>query len=86
MIGYGGMLLEAFVAIMAMVAACVLEPGIYFAINSPAGVVGTEPNQIISKINSWGYAVTVEQMNQLAKELSFEILTTASGQGIVVKS
>ena len=79
MIGYGGMLLEAFVAIMAMVAACVLEPGIYFAINSPAGIVGTEANEIISKINSWGYSVTVEQMNQLAKDVGESTLFARTG-------
>ena len=79
MIGYGGMLFESFVAMMAMVAACVLEPGIYFAINSPAGIVGTEANQIISKINSWGYSVTVEQMNQLAKDVGESTLFARTG-------
>ena len=69
MIGYGAMLLESFVAIMAMIAATVLEPGIFFAINSPAGVVGKEAVDAVAKINSWGYAVTVEQMNQLAKDM-----------------
>ena len=56
-----------------------LEPGIYFAINSPAGVVGTEANEIISKINSWGYSVTVEQMNQLAKDVGESTLFARTG-------
>lgn len=69
MIGYGGMLLESFVAMMAMIAATVLEPGIYFAINSPPGVVGKEAVDAVAKINSWGFAVTVEQMQQLASDM-----------------
>ncbi len=69
MIGYGGMLLESFVAMMAMIAATVLEPGVYFAINSPPGVVGKEAVEAIAKINSWGFAVTVEQMQQLASDM-----------------
>ena len=79
MIGYGGMLLESFVAIMAIVAACVLEPGIYFAINSPAGVVGNEPSEVISKINSWGFSVTLEQMNQLASDVGESTLFARTG-------
>lgn len=79
MIGYGAMLLESFVAIMAMIAATVLEPGIFFAINSPAGVVGKEAVEAVAKINSWGYAVTVEQMNQLAKDMGESSLFARTG-------
>jgi carbon starvation protein len=79
MIGYGGMLLESFVAIMAMIAATVLEPGIFFAVNSPAGVVGKEAVDAIAKINSWGFAVTVEQMEQLAKDMGETTLFARTG-------
>jgi carbon starvation protein len=79
MIGYGAMLLESFVAIMAMIAATVLEPGVFFAINSPAGVVGKEAVDAIAKINSWGFAVTVEQMNQLAKDMGESSLFARTG-------
>ncbi len=79
MIGYGAMLLESFVAIMAMIAATVLEPGVFFAINSPAGVVGSEAVDAIAKINSWGFAVTVEQMNQLARDMGESSLFARTG-------
>lgn len=79
MIGYGGMLLESFVAIMAMIAATVLEPGVFFAINSPAGVVGKEAVEAVATINSWGYAVTVEQMNQLASDMGESTLFSRTG-------
>ncbi len=79
MIGYGGMLLESFVAIMAMIAATVLEPGIFFAINSPAGVVGKEAVDAVAKINSWGFAVTVEQMEQLARDMGESTLFARTG-------
>jgi carbon starvation protein len=79
MIGYGAMLLESFVAIMAMIAATVLEPGVFFAINSPAGVVGKDAIDAVAKINSWGYAVTVEQMNQLAKDMGESSLFARTG-------
>lgn len=79
MIGYGGMLLESFVAIMAMIAATVLEPGIFFAINSPSGVVGSTAIEAVRTINSWGFAVTVEQMDQLAKEMGESTLFARTG-------
>lgn len=79
MIGYGGMLLESFVAIMAMIAATVLDPGVFFAINSPAGVVGKEAVDAVAKINSWGFAVTVEQMQQLASDMGETTLFSRTG-------
>lgn len=74
MIGYGSMALESFVAIMAVIAACVMEPGVYFAINSPPGVVGKEAADAVAKITSWGYPVTVEQMSALATEMGEKTL------------
>jgi carbon starvation protein len=79
MIGYGGMLLESFVAMMAMIAATVLEPGVFFAINSPAGVVGKTAIEAVATINSWGFAVTVEQMEQLAKAMGESTLFARTG-------
>lgn len=79
MIGYGGMALESFVAIMALIAACVLDPGVYFAINSPAGVVGATPEAAVATITGWGFPVTVEQMNQLAATMGESTLFARTG-------
>ncbi len=68
-IGYGSMLLESSVAIMAMIAACSLDPGVYFAINSPAAIVGSTPEQITATITGWGFPVTAETMRTLAIDL-----------------
>lgn len=79
MIGYGGMLLESFVAVMAMIAATVLDPGVFFAINSSAGVVGKEAVDAVAKISSWGYPVTVEQMQLLAQQMGEATLFARTG-------
>lgn len=79
MIGYGGMLLESFVAMMAMIAATILEPGVFFAINSPAGVVGATAVEAVSTINSWGFPVTVAQMQQLATDMGESSLFARTG-------
>lgn len=79
MIGYGGMILESFVAIMAMIAASILEPGIYFAINSPVGVVGVNMADAVAKISSWGFPVTVEQMQHLAERMGEYTLFARTG-------
>ncbi len=78
-IGYGAMVMESFVAVMAMVAACVLDPGVYFAINSPAGVVGAQAADAVATISSWGYPVTVAQMDLLAQEMGESTLFARTG-------
>jgi carbon starvation protein len=79
MIGYGGMALESFVAMMALIAATVLDPGVYFAINSPAGIVGALPADAVATITSWGFPVTVEQMNALAASMGEATLFARTG-------
>ncbi len=78
-IGYGAMLLEGFVAIMAMVAACSLEPGVYFAVNSPAGIVGAAPEAASTVIQSWGFPVTAQHMRELAENVGEQTLFSRTG-------
>ena len=78
-VGYGSMLLESFVAIMAMIAACVLQPGVYFAVNSPAGVVGAAPAAAVSTISSWGFPVSVTDMSSLAADVGEKTLFARTG-------
>src|ERR1700688_3764265 len=65
MVGYGCMLMESFVAVMAMIAAVMLKPGVYFAINAPAGVVGTS-TAACAEISAWGFPVSAAEMQHLA--------------------
>ncbi len=65
-IGYGSMLLESFVAIMALIAACALQPGVYFAVNSPVGIAGATAASATATITGWGFPVTADSMQQLA--------------------
>ena len=78
-VGYGSMALESFVAIMALIAACALEPGVFFAVNSPAGAVGAMPEAAVSTISGWGYPVTVAQMDALAADVGEKSLFYRTG-------
>jgi carbon starvation protein len=78
-VGYGGMLAESVVAIMAMIAACVLQPGVYFAVNSPAGVVGQLPEVAATTISSWGFPVSAAQMATLAHAVGEQTLFNRTG-------
>jgi carbon starvation protein len=78
-IGYGGMLMESFVAIMAMVAASVIEPGVYFAMNSPAAVVGGDVVTVATTITNWGFAITPEQLTAVAKDIGENTVLARAG-------
>jgi carbon starvation protein len=78
-VGYGSMLLESFVGIMAMIAACVLQPGVYFAVNSPEGIVGATPAAAVATITNWGFPVTVAEMETLARQVGEHTLFHRTG-------
>jgi len=78
-IGYGAMLLESFVGVMAMVAACAMTPGVYFAINSPASIVGAAPEEAAQTISSWGYPLSAATMTGLAHAVGEQTLLNRAG-------
>ena len=79
MVGYGAMMAESMVAIMATIAACVLQPGIYFAVNSPAGIVGATPEAAAATISGWGFPVTAAEMHSLAQAVGEQTLFNRTG-------
>ena len=79
LVGYGAMLAESMVAIMATIAACVLQPGIYFAINSPAGIVGQSPEAAANTISNWGFPVHAVDMQTLARAVGEQTLYNRTG-------
>jgi len=78
-IGYGAMLTESFVAIMAMIGATVLEPGVYFAMNSSAGLIGTSAAQAAQVISGWGFTVTPDTISQIAQDVGEKTLLSRVG-------
>jgi carbon starvation protein len=79
-IGFGGMLAESFVAIMALSAACVLDPGIYFAMNAPAAAIGTTAANAAQVISGWGFTITPDMIEQTARDIGeTSILSRAGG-------
>ncbi len=78
-IGYGAMLLESFVGVMAMVAACAMTPGVYFAINSPASIVGATPEAAAATISGWGYPLSARTMTGLAHAVGEQTLLNRAG-------
>lgn len=78
-VGYGSMLMESAVAIMALVCATILHPGLYFAINSPATFIGTDLVQVAQTISSWGFAVSAEDIRTLTSNIGEETLLSRTG-------
>ncbi len=79
MIGYGAMLMESLVAVMALIAACALTPGVYFAVNAPAGVIGTTAASAAAKVQTWGFTLDPTQMESLAKQVGETTLLSRTG-------
>jgi carbon starvation protein len=79
LIGYGGMLMESFVAVMALCAATLLDPGVYFAINAPLATLGGTPQAAAEVIRTWGFSVTPDQLTRLAAEVGEQTLLGRSG-------
>ena len=79
MVGYGAMMAESAVAVMAIIAACVLQPGVYFAINSPAGLVGQSASAATTTISGWGFPVTAAEMQTLAHAVGEQTLFNRTG-------
>jgi carbon starvation protein len=78
-VGYGAMLMESFVAVMALIAACALTPGVYFAINAPASALGTTAQSAAAAIAGWGFVVTPAEIETLAKQVGESSLLSRTG-------
>ncbi|MET1046275.1 MAG: carbon starvation CstA family protein [Hyphomicrobium sp.] len=78
-IGYGAMLVESFVAIMAMIAATTLDPGVYFALNSPASLIGATPESAAATISSWGFVITPDALKQVATDVGETTVLSRTG-------
>jgi carbon starvation protein len=79
MIGYGAMLMESFVAVMALIAACAITPGVYFAINAPAAALGPTAQTAAAAIANWGFVVTPAELEQLARDVGETSLLSRTG-------
>jgi carbon starvation protein len=79
LIGYGAMLMESFVAIMAMIAATVIHPGVYFAMNSAAGLIGTDAAHAAQVVSGWGFVVTPEMLTQIAHDVGETSILSRTG-------
>jgi carbon starvation protein len=79
MIGYGGMLMESFVAIMAIVAASVIDPGVYFAMNSPPAIIGKTVEGAAQVISQWGFVITPEVLVQTARDVGENSILSRAG-------
>jgi carbon starvation protein CstA len=78
-IGYGGMLMESFVAIMALVAAAILDPGIYFVMNSPAAAIGTDVASAAQVVSSWGFTISPEAIAHKAQQIGEHTILSRAG-------
>ncbi|RYD15002.1 MAG: carbon starvation protein A [Lysobacteraceae bacterium] len=79
LVGYGSMLMEAFVAIMALIAACVLQPGVYFAMNAPAALIGTTVESAAQAVTQWGFVLTPEVLTQTARDIGEATILSRTG-------
>ncbi len=78
-IGYGGMLTESFVGIMAMIGASIIHPGVYFAMNSGAGLIGTTAAHAADVITQWGFTVTPDMLTQVAQDVGEKSILSRTG-------
>ncbi|RJT54756.1 carbon starvation CstA family protein [Rahnella variigena] len=78
-IGYGAMLMESFVAIMALICASVIDPGVYFAMNSPAALIGTTVESASQVINGWGFVITPDVLTQIARDVGEQSILSRAG-------
>ncbi len=79
LVAFGGMLTESFVAMMALIAACILDPGIYFAMNSPVAVIGATAEHAAQVISGWGFLITPELISQTATDIGESTILSRAG-------
>ena len=78
-IGYGAMLMESFVAVMAMIAACIIEPGLYYAMNAPAAVLGDSVQSASQAVNGLGFQISPGELQAAASSVDEETLVARTG-------